>query len=198
MELDDLKKDWNQLETTKMKNMQIMNLVHQNTSGPLASIKKGLRIQIVLMSIMPLLFMVTNISNLDAVLSSILFWSYVAFCIVVIIFAFNNYAIVKKMELKDGPVKATLEEQVNLLQQRERYKLNGLKVALVFFIALLEVVPFIQDYKMLNTWHGLNPFIRIGIYAAFFVLLHFMTKRISDKQFGKHLVYLKGLVKDMN
>ena len=197
MELDDLKKDWNKINTTKIKNMEIMNLVHQKDNGPLAAIKGGLRKQIILMSIMPLLLIITNFSNLEGVFTSILFWSYVAFCIVVILFALNNFAIVKKMEARDGNVKSTLEEQISLLQQRERWKLNGLKLVLVFFIVLLEVVPFIQYYRMLNTWHGLNPLIRFGVYAGFFVMQHFMTKKISHRQFGKHLEYLRGLVREM-
>jgi hypothetical protein len=197
MELDDLKKDWNKIETTKIKNMQIMDLVHQKNYGPLAAIKKGLRKQIILMSIMPLVLITTNITNLEGVFTSILFWSYVAFCILVILFSLNNYAIVKKMEARDGNVKSTLEEQLSLLEQRQRMKLNGLKGVMLFFIVLLEVVPFIQDYRMLNKWHALNPLIRFGAYAGFLVLQHFVARQVSHRRFGKHLEYLRGLVREM-
>ena len=197
MELDDLKNTWQQNSVTKNKNTDIMEIIQQKSYGPLAALKRTFRKQMVLMFLIPFIFLATNSQDIHGVLTSILFWSYVVFCIGVIAFAYYNYRIVSKMENMDVMVKTNLEQQIQLLEKRTNWQIVGLRGVLLFFVVLLEVVPYVQHYRMLDKWHSLPVAIRFGAYAALLVLQYFMNKIIRQRKIGRHLDYLKALVKEM-
>ncbi len=174
-----------------------MEMIENKSYGPLASLKREFRKQMAVMAVLPILLISTNMRNIDGVLTSVLFWTYVAFCFGMILFSSYNYRLVERMQKMDGLVKTNLEEQVNLLETRIRWKVTGLRIVLLFFVFLLELLPYVQHYKMLNTWHSLSPFIRFGTYAAFFLFQYFVSKRLMQRKFGNHINYLKELVRDM-
>ena len=197
MELDDLKQTWKQSETNKNINTNIMNLIQHKTYGPIAALKKEFRKQIIVMSLLPLLLIFTNLDDISKPLTSILFWAYVLFCAGIIVFAYFNYRVVSKMSAMDGMVKSNLEKQVNVLQTRIQWKITGLRIAMLFFIVLTEIVPYVQHYRMLDKWHSLSPVIRFGAYAALLLFQYFIGRKIIYRKFGSHLAYLKELVHEM-
>jgi hypothetical protein len=197
MELDELKQTWQQATIEKPSNTDIMELIHQKSYGPVAALKRVFRKQMAMMSIIPLLLILTNMNDVYAVFTSILFWSYVAFCIGIILFAAYNYRIAGKMEEMHGEVKQNLEQQVSLLEKRMHWELVGLRCVLIFFVILLETVPYVQHYRMLDKWHSLSPFIRFALYAGLATVQYFTNRKLSYQKVGRHLAYLKGLVSEM-
>jgi hypothetical protein len=197
MELDDLKQTWQQAETKKNKNTDIMEIIHHKSYGPIAALKRAFLKQIRVMIILPILIFLVNVKDWDKTLTSVLFWSYVAFCIGVVIYTYVNYRIVSKMEGMDRRVRTTLEEQIAILETRLRRNIVGLRIVLLYFIVLLEVLPSFQHYRMLDKWHALSPLIRFGAYAGFLLFQYFVSRRIMQHKFGNHLSYLKSLIKEM-
>jgi len=197
MELDDLKNTWQQTPVTKNNNTDIMEIIQQKSYGPIAALKRTYRKQIVLMFLIPLMLVAVNSQDIHGVLTSILFWSYVAFCIGVIVFAYRNYHIVSKMDSMDALVKTKLEQQIRLLEKRANWQMMGVRGVLIFFIFLLEVLPYVQHYRMLDKWHSLPVAVRFGAYAGLLLLQYFMNKKIKQRKVGRHLTYLKELVKEM-
>jgi len=198
MELDDLKNQWQQADKIqKPKNQNMMELIQNKSYGPLAELKRSFKKQMIVMSILPILILATNMQQIDKTLTSALFWVYVMFCIGITIVAKLNYRVVQKMEGINGNVKSNLEQQIFILETRIRQNLLGVRIALLCFIILTEVLPYFQNFHMLNTWHSLSPFIRFGAYAALFLLQIFVTPRVSYSKFGKHIDHLKDLVKQM-
>jgi len=197
MELDDLKQTWLQSQSTKPSNTNIMEIIQHKSYGPVAALKKAFRKQIILMSVIPVYFILINTNDIQHVLSSVMLWAYVAFCLGVIIFTYYNYRIVSKMEGMDNLVKANIEEQVNLLETRMKWKKTGVRIALVFFILLAEIVPYFQHYRMLDKWHSLAPAIRYLFYIALFVFLYFANTWVNERRYGRHLEYLKELANEM-
>src|SRR5436190_4927120 len=197
MELDDLKQTWKETNIKKDKNTDIMDLMKHKSYGPIAALKREFRKQIAVMALLPLMLLFTTINDFSQIYSNVLFWSYVAFCLGMVIFASANYRIVKKMGTLDGLVLSNLKQQVDLLETRLKWKIVGLRIALLFFIALLEVVPLFQHYRMLDKWHSLSPLIRFGTYAAFLVLQYFLSRIVSERKFGAHIKYLKALMNEM-
>ena len=198
MELDELKYRWNQADKIqKPKNQNIMDLIQHKSHGPIAALKKSFKKQMIAMTVVPLFILATNLQHIDKTLTSALFWFYILFCIGVIVFARFNYALVNKMEGMDGVVKSNLEQQIFLLETRLKQNLIGIRVALVFFIILTEILPYFQNFKMLNTWHSLSPIFRFGCYAALLLFQYFVTRMVSRRKFGQHIAYLKELVKQM-
>lgn len=197
MELEDLKQTWEKTIIKKNKNTDIMDIMKHKSYGPIAALKREFRKQIIVMALLPLFLLITTINDISKIYTNVLFWSYVAFCSGMIIFASMNYRIVEKMGRMDGKVLSNLEQQIDLLETRLRWKLIGLRVILLFFIALVEIVPHFQHYRMLDKWNSLSPLIRLGTYAAFFVLQYFLSKMVSERKFGGHINYLKSLMKEM-
>src|SRR5437868_15056136 len=169
MELDDLKQAWKQTDKQKPLNKNIMEMIQHKSYGPVAALKKSYKKQMTVMFIIPLLLLLTNLDDVNKALTSVMFWSYVAFCIAVIIFAFYNYKIASKMQQMDGIVKSNLEQQILLLEKRLKWKIIGLRIALVFFILLTEIIPYFQHYRILYKWHSLPVIIRYGFYAALLI-----------------------------
>jgi len=193
MELDNFKQTWKQTPVKTGTNTDIMEIIHRKSYGPLAELKTTFKKQMIAMSVIPFVLLLTNISDVHAVLTSILFWSYVAFCIGIIAFAFYNYRIVRQLETMDGMVRATLERQIDLLEKRARMEVAGMRVVLLFFIVLVEVVPYLQHYRMLDKWHSLSPFLRFGAYALLLALQYFLNRSLKHRKVGRHLEYLKDL-----
>src|ERR1051325_5219705 len=104
MELDDLRHTWKETKIKKPKNTDIMELIQHKSYGPVAALKRGFKKQIKFMAVLPAILLLTNIDDVSKVLTSVMFWSYVAFCIGVIIFSYRNYRIAEKMEQMDGMV----------------------------------------------------------------------------------------------
>ena len=196
MELDELKQMWQQTPINKP-NTDIMDLIQHKSYGPLAALKRTFRKQMAVMTLIPFLLLVTNMQDIDKVFTSILFWSYVAFCIGMITFAYFNYRIVDQMQGMDARVKSNLEHQINLLQKRANLEIIGLRCVLLFFVLLVEVLPYFQHYRMLDKWHSLPPLARFGAYAALLTLQFILNRRIKQRKVGRHLDYLKGLVEHM-
>ncbi|HKB44152.1 MAG TPA: hypothetical protein VKC90_07175 [Chitinophagaceae bacterium] len=197
MELDDLKQTWKETTIKKNKNTDIMDLMKHKSYGPIAALKREFRKQIAVMALLPLFLLFTTVDDMSRIFTNVLFWSYVAFCLGMVVFAAVNYRIVEKMGTMDGMVKSNLEQQIDLLETRLKWKLIGLRIMLLFFIVLVEVVPWFQHYRMLDKWHSLSPLIRFGAYAAFLVLQYFLSRIVSERKFGGHIKYLKALINEM-
>jgi hypothetical protein len=197
MELDDLKQSWKETPIPKPVNKNIMEMIQHKSYGPVAALKRGYRKQMVVMALMPFILLLTNASDISKPLTSVLYWTYVVFAIGVILFAYYNYRIAEKMQDMNEMVKSNLEQQVSLLQTRLRWKIIGLRIALIFFIVMIEVLPYFQHYRMLDKWHSLPIWVRYAVYLGFILFQYVMSPIILQRKFGRHLTYLQSLVKEM-
>ena len=173
-------------------------MIQHKSYGPVAALKRGYRKQMVVMAIMPFVLLLTNAADISKPLTSVLYWTYVVFAIGVIWFAYYNYRIADRMQDMNGMVKSNLEQQVLLLQTRLRWKIIGLRIALLFFIVLIEVLPYFQHYRMLDKWHSLPILTRYAVYVGFFLFQYFLSPVVLQRKFGRHLNYLQGLLKEFD
>src|SRR6185503_8909358 len=142
MELEELKQTGKETTIKKNKNTDIMDLMKQRSYGPIAALKREFRKQIVVMALLPLFLLFTTVNDMSQVFTNVLFWSYVAFCTGMVIFGSANYRIVNKMGMMDGMVRYNLEQQIGLLETRLKWKLIALRIVLLFFVILVEIVPY--------------------------------------------------------
>ena len=196
MELDDLKQHWKE-NNLKTQNTNIMELIQHKSYGPVAALKREFKKQMRLMAIIPLLLIATNANDISTVFTSVLFWAYVVFCAGMVAFGWASYGIAAKMENRETDVRSNLEQQIGALEMRLKWKLVAIRIALLFFIVLTEVVPYFQHYRMLDKWHSLSPAIRFGAYAALLLIQYFVGRKIIYRKFGTHLNYLKELIREM-
>ena len=104
----------------------------------------------------------------------------------------------EEMEDNPGISQGNLEQQIWLLEKRISQNLTRIRIALLLFILLTEILPYFQQFRMLNKWHALSPIIRFSSYAAYLVIQYFVSRAVTQKKFGKHLDRLKGLLKEIN
>jgi hypothetical protein len=197
MELDDLKQTWQQTPANDKTNTDIMDIIQHKSYGPIAAMKRELRKHIAFMALLPFILMLTNITNIEGVFRSVMYWSYVLFCIGAITHSYYNYRIVSRMGIMDVMIKASLEQQVELLERRIRQSLIWLRFVMIYFIILCEVVPYFQHYRMLAYWHGLSPWIRYAAYAGLLAMQYFTSKAVARRKYGEHLNYLRQLTKEL-
>src|SRR5688572_14683103 len=112
MELDDLKLPWKEADKHQKKlNSNIMELIQHKSYGPVTALKKAFTKQIIAMGTVPFILLATNFGHLDKVFSSIIFWSYIAFCILVILSSWYSLQITRRMGVMDGMVRSNVEKQ---------------------------------------------------------------------------------------
>ena len=197
MELDQLKNTWRQEHTEQTKTPNIMEMIHQKSRGPVASLKTAFRKQMAAVSVLMCIIVAMYAKKVDNVSSNLLFWTYIGFCLFLILAMYFNYRLTAKMERMDSQVKTNLEGHVTLLEQRLKWQNITARVVLLFFIVLLEVIPHYQHLRMVDKWHSLSPVIRFSAYAGYMVFQYFLSNAIKRKRFGVHLDHLKQLLKEV-
>lgn len=197
MELDDLKKTWKQENQKQTKTPDIMELIHQKSRGPIASLKNSFRKQMIVVTALMSMVIATQAGNLDSTSSNLLFWTFIGFCLAMILTFYMNYRQTGKMEAMDEKVKNNLMKYVNMMEQRLRWQNIGARVVILFLILLLEIIPLYQHVRMLDTWNSLSPLIRFSSYAAYLVFQYYISRSVTRRKFGKHLDHLKYLLKEV-
>ena len=197
MELDDLKKAWKQDENENLQTQNIMELIHQKSRGPIASLKNSFKRQMLAISTLLVVVLATNSRYIETVPAYILLFTYVAFCLSVILALFLNYRLTGKLESMDGNVKTNLEAYVTMLDRRLKWQYIGSRLVVVVLIILVELLPLFYHARMLDKWHSVSPFIRFPAYAAYLLFVYFMSRKVKERKFGRHLTHLRELLKEM-
>ena len=174
-----------------------MEFIQQPQYGPVAALKKEFRKQIALMILAMAFISMTTIKEISDLRNNILFWSYMAFLVGAIIFHILNYRIARQMEIMNGDVRSNLQKQIDILETRLRWKRIVLPLVTLFFVVLVEILPYYQHFRMLDKWHAVPVMARIGSYAGILLLQFFANRWVTWKKFGSHLDYLKKLLKEM-
>ena len=174
-----------------------MEMIHQKSRGPLGSLKHAFKRQMIAIAVLMLVVSVSNAGNIESISGYVLYFSYVAFCMAVIVALYLNYRQTSKMESMDKPVKNNLEEYVVQLEQRLKWQYTGSRTVVLLFIVLLEVLPLFYHARMLDRWHSVHPAIRFSAYIAYFCFVYFFSRRVKQRKFGQHLDHLKMLLNTM-
>jgi hypothetical protein len=197
MELDDLKTTWKQGDIKKQETQNIMELIQQKSRGPLASLKHAFRKQMILVTVLMIAVSIPNAGKLETVPGYVLYFTWVAFCMGIILAFYFNYRKTDKMENMDRPVKNNLEAYIVQLELRLKWQYIGKRLVVLLFILLLEILPLFYHARMLDKWHSVPPVIRFSSYVLYLVLLYFMSHRRQRRKFGKHVDHLKDLLNAM-
>ena len=194
MELDDLKKAWQQEKKQSIQTPDIMQLIHQKSRGPIASLKKSFRKQMTVVAVLMTTVMIANGRQVESVPGQVLLYTYIAFCFAVILGFYQNYRLTQRMERMDQNVKENLEDYVDQLQKRLKWQYLGARLVVLVFILLLEILPLYFHARMLDRWHSVSPLIRFSAYAVYMLLVFFISRRVKERKFGQHLRHLKEVL----
>lgn len=197
MELDELKQSWKQsTENINLSNTNIMELIQNKSYGPIASLKRRFRKQLIILPVVVALLAI-QLSRHHAIFSDILFWCYVVICLLICGYFYFSYRLVSNMQCADCMVKANLEKQIHMLAKAYKWRLIVMRLLFIFFIVLLEVMLYFQQEPSLIKWYAQPLSVRLLCYAGLVVLFYVVSKLILNRKYGKHIRYLKELVQQM-
>ena len=197
MELDDLKQPWKQsTENINLSNNNIMELIQNKSYGPIASLKRRFRKQLIILPVVVAILAI-QLSRQHDIFSDVLFWCYVVICLLICGYFYFSYHLVSNMQCADCMVKANLEKQIHMLEKGYKWRLIVIRLLFVFFIVLLEVMLYFQQEPSLVKWYAQPLGIRLLGYAGLTALFYVASKLIMNRKYGKHIRYLKELVQQM-
>ena len=197
MELDDLKQPWKQ-STEKIEPLQnnIMELIQNKSYGPVASLKRRFRKQLIILPVVVAILAI-QLSRHHDIYSDVLFWCYVVICLLICGYFYFSYRLVSNMQCAGCMVKSNLEKQIHILEKGYKWRLIVMRLLFIFFIVLLEILLYFQQEPSLVKLYAQPLGIRLLCYAGLIALFYFISKKIMNRKYGKHIRYLKELVQQM-
>ncbi len=192
MELDDLKQSWNEQSEKDLKplNNNIMEMIHNKSYGPLAVIKGKITNQLVifLLAISILIFVFFKKPDSWYLLN------FLIYCLFVLAnFYWMNYKLISRLQNMDATVKETIEKNFKTLEKNFKKYLMVSRGYFIITVIVIEILMRIGDNN-LEAWHAYSIFIRIIVYITLFVIVYFTGKYTYQKNFGRHVTYLKDLL----
>ena len=195
MELDQLKQQWQKASAQDTPpHRDVRHILRQAGKGPLASLKRNFRKQIILLVLV--FFIIANQFRDRGLFNNLFVQFYLVFCLSLCIFFYYNYRMVKRLEKTDHPLIDHLINQVTLLEKRMRWHRMFTRIAVIVLILLVEIIPLFHNDRMLQKWHAVAPLIRIAVYAGFILLHYYVGKKLAGRRYGQHLQRLKNLLTD--
>jgi phosphoglycerol transferase MdoB-like AlkP superfamily enzyme len=198
MELEDLKNTWKQGPKKEQKTTNIMEMIHQRSRGPLASLKKQFKRGLIFTPILILLLIVESVTIVDSIPGRILVLLVIIAIVAALPGMYYNYQLISKMEATPMPVIENLKEYIGILERRIR---KGFVVQMLFtllLIVLVEVLPlFYHDSQDLNQLHAHHPLVRFAIYIFGAGYLYFICRWSYRRNFARKIKPLKELLDTM-
>ena len=195
MELDDLKQSWNEQSKQELKplNNDFMEMIHNKSYGPLAELKSKFKRQLITFPIAVGIVIYTFIERPEMMHNGIMY--YFIYCALALVgFNWLNYKLVDRMQQTDSTVKETIEKNLKTLESNFRKYFIVSRVYFIISVILLETFMYFHELKDFETWYSYSVLIRITGYIALFIGVYFISKFSYEKNFGKHISYLKELL----
>src|SRR5437763_1975622 len=176
MELDELKKAWNNAgEKAGIENIDIPDMIRNKSYGPVAELIRIFRKRLILLPFV-LFWLIWNLSRHHHIFSDVLFWMYIAVFLALITYFYINYRILKRMQSMDGQVKENLEHQVRFIEKGVYIRLMAIRALVVVFIVVFELLLYFKQEPSLVNWYARPVGLRLAVYILFFILFYFFSK----------------------
>jgi len=197
MELDDLKKTWQQSnENIKAPQKDIRELIQSRSEQPLAKLKRRFRKGILLMPVIAAI-VVIEFSRKQDFASRFLVWYLLCFCLIMMLYFYVNYRLVNRTQLSEGDVYSNLVIQTKMLTQLLQLRLLLMRGAIALFFLLLEVLMYLRHGKGYESWQAHSIFFRLAVYVVTFIFFFFFTRLAINHRYRKNIQYLQLLVKEL-
>jgi hypothetical protein len=203
MELDNLKELWQQQEPG-MASENLSRLLAKKSKGPIAKMKRNLRIELIVVVVTYGLAILYFLTALAGQLNS-LAWLYLFLAIVFIIYFARKNRLLNEMECVACQVKSNLSKQVVTLEKYIRfYLIAGTAIipilALYSYFVLIPKIWFIHGNRNLpETSLTILTEMLVWLLAtlALTVVCYFLNKWYVKKLYGNHIDKLKLMLEQM-
>ncbi len=199
MELDAFKNAWkdsneNDLITSKQ---SIMEMIRHKSYGPLASLKKNLELQLMIVPI-AIAILVYKTTTHPELLSNVFFWCFCSVGFMIAGYYLVSYLAVLKLENKTNTLKQTLFNQVGTIEKTFQRYFMSTRIAQLLVIALLEILMYNGRVQELDGWQNFAWPLRVLVYAGVIIATYFSTKYVIYRHYGRHLQKIKELLDQLD
>lgn len=209
MELDDLKQAWQQQtpEDIDVRNdKKITDMIQNKSYGPLVSLKskyeRNFYIAIILYAVLIIDFSSTpgkweKLIHGQGNIPLPILW----LLLVIMVSSLTNqiwcYVLVRRMQNMQEPIKTEIEHNLSYIDKSLKIqRLVGIFM-LAGICAAVEIVTYQQRNGNMKSWYDVSIYLRYLAYTAYVAFGYFMTKYSYQKQFGKHIDYMKDMLRKM-
>ena len=201
MELEKLKELWDNSSNASlpMNAEGLSQILNNSTRGPIASIKRNLTIEVLLVILLYgiIIWLISN--HVD---STILYFDIILLVVAGILFlvyAYYKYKLLNKMECVACEVKSNLNLQLNSLEKLVKlyFKVGNIGVVFVYLIAGAISYLEAKDDKV-QFPHALELIIFFSIGLIIAIINYYISRWYIFNLYGKHIQKLKNILYEMD
>lgn len=191
MELDDLKKSWQQSnEKVTLPDKDIRELIRNKTTGPVAQLKRRFRRGMLLIVFIAAYIVIE--SNGYSGSKQFLQGYLLSFCAFILVYFYFNYRLLSQMQATEESVKTNLQRQVRLLKNGLKWRLLVTRTMVALYAVMLEVMMHLHPGNF-PKWQAQSLGVRLAVYLGVFVLIFAISRWGTDLRYKKHIRYLEEL-----
>jgi phosphatidylglycerophosphate synthase len=193
MEIDDLKKSWDEAFPPAAMGNNIPELILMHKQSPLAILEKKTKIAIWIFPFVGILFTGAFYDH-PIVRHSPAMWLLLFILFIEFLYSVFNLFVIKKMRNAQGNIRENLVIRIHLLRKVFTQFLAVYISLYVLMAILLEISMYYQVDGLFEGWHQLPALIR-GIVYVIVLALIYQAKRFSQQEhFGNYLEQLKTIM----
>lgn len=196
MELDELKKNWQQYgEKIHLPQKDIQDLIKIRSEQPLEKLKRRFHKAMLLMPLVASIVII-EFSRKKDFASQFLVGYLLSFCTIMLVYFYVNYRLVSKMQLNEGDVHSNLVRQTKMLTRLLQLRLLLMRGALILFMVLAELMMYFRQGKGYESWQAHSVIYRLTMYGIVFIFFFFFTRIAINRRYRKHIQRLETLIKE--
>jgi Na+/melibiose symporter-like transporter len=198
MELDDLKKSWQQsANNIKRPQKDISEILKSRSEQPLAKLRGRFRKGIMLMPLIAA-FVFMEFGHKQSFSSHFLLVYLMVFCLIMMVYFYVNYRLVSKMQSTDANLHSNLLLQTSTLKKFLKLRLFLMRSAIALFFISIEVIMYVRHGEGYESWYAHAGLFRFSVYLAIFIFFFFFTRRAINHRYRKYMQHLDLLLDEFN
>ena len=205
MELDQLKKIWQQESAQTKEDEQLISLLSRRSNNPIARMKRNLLMELIAIVILYGSTIIYYAYAFHGTMREVS-WFMIAIALFFFVYYYRKNKLLNKMECLTCQVKSNLQRQVTTLEKYVKfYLISGTALAplAILFFGWLVYIKFPGKVKSVFYPSDVYPWWQslLAWTALFFVctvIVYYLNKWYVQKLYGKHVQKLKQLLSEMN
>jgi hypothetical protein len=200
MELDDLKQVWQQQtpENIDVRNdKKIIDMIQNKNYGPLSILKSRFSRHLMIFPLGVFAFVYAFIEK-PQLLQNPLMWFFLGFVLYVAGFMYFFYRTTNRLLTFQYSLKQDMEKDVKALDTRYRRMSYSNGIALIALFVFSEILMYYHQEPDYEGWYKVALYWRILAYIGAIALNYLSYRKLGwYKQVGRHIDYLKNMLREM-
>ncbi len=205
MELDQLKKIWQQGPAQTKEDEQLISLLSRRSNNPIARMKRNLLMELIAIIILYGSMIIYYAYAFHGTMSEVS-WFMIAIAIFFLIYYYRKNKLLNQMECVACQVRSNLQRQVSTLEKYIKFYLiagTALAPITILFFAWLINIKFPTKAKSVfypsdayPWWQSLIAWaVVVGVFT---IIIYYVNAWYVKKLYGNHVQKLRKLLEEMN